>query len=151
MDTLEVLRRSDICRGLNDEQLRVVEKMCTPCVFESGAIICKQGTKLDRIYLVEEGLVGLVLELGPMSERQVQAASNFDTFGWSAVIEPYISTGTVKALEKTKVLAFNGNELCDLCLTHPEIGCKLGRAIARIIAARLHNAYVQLLGVTYQD
>lgn len=151
MNTLEVLRKSDLCRDLNDEQLRVVEKMCTPCVFESGAIICKQDTKLDRLYVIEEGLVGLILELGPLSERQLQAASNFETFGWSAVIEPHISTGTVKALEKTKVLAFSGNELCDLCLTHPEIGYKIGRAIARIVAARLHSAYVQLLGVTYQD
>ncbi len=151
MDTIEVLRKSDLFRGLNDEQLRVLEKMATPCVFEPGTIINKQDTKLDNVYLIEEGLVAIFLELGPLTERQLQAASNFETFGWSAMIEPHISTATAKAIEKTKALAFNGKELCDLCITQPELGCRISRAVARVVAARLHSAYNQLLGVTHQD
>ena len=151
MDTIEVLRKSDLFRGLNDEQLRVLEKMATPCVFEPGTIINKQGTKLDNVYLIEEGLVAILLELGPLSERQLQAASNFEILGWSAMIEPHISTATAKAIEKTKVLAFNGKKLCDLCLTKPELGCIICRAVAHVLATRLHSAYNQLLGVTHQD
>ena len=151
MDTIEVLRKSDLFRGLNDEQLRVLEKMATPCVFEPGTIINKQGTKLDNVYLIEEGLVAILLELGPLSERQLQAASNFEILGWSAMIEPHISTATAKAIEKTKVLAFNGKKLCDLCLTNPELGCIICRAVAHVLAKRLHSAYNQLLGVTHQD
>ena len=151
MDTLEVMRKSDLFHGLNDEQLKIVGGISTVCEFQPGAIICKQGTTLDKIYLIEDGLVGIILELGPLSERQVQAASKFESFGWSAVIEPHISSNTVKAIEKTKVLAFNGSELDSLCLTQYEIGSKICRAISRIVATRLHNAYVQLLGVTYQD
>ena len=151
MDTIEVLRKSDLFRGLNDEQLRVLEKMATPCVFEPGTIINKQGTKLDNVYLIEEGLVAILLELGSLSERQLQAASNFEILGWSAMIEPHISTATAKAIEKTKVLAFNGKKLCDLCLTKPELGCIICRAVAHVLATRLHSAYNQLLGVTHQD
>jgi len=151
MDKIEVLRKSDFCHGLDNEQIKLVAQICACEVYEPGTIICKQNTKLDKLYVIEEGLVGLVLELGPLSERQVQAASDFETFGWSAMIEPYISSGTVKALEKTKVLAFNREELRDLCANHPEIDCIISHALARIVAARLHSAYVQLLGVTYQD
>jgi len=63
VDTIEVLRKSDLFRGLNDEQLRVLEQMATPCVFEPGTIINKQGAKLDNVYLIEEGLVAIFLEL----------------------------------------------------------------------------------------
>ncbi|GAH48981.1 unnamed protein product, partial [marine sediment metagenome] len=38
----------------------------------------------------------IFLELGPLSERQLQAASNFEIFGWSAMIEPHISTATAE-------------------------------------------------------
>jgi len=151
VDTIEVLRKSDLFRGLNDEQLRVLEKMATPCIFEPGTIINKQGAKLDNVYLIEEGLVAILLELGPLSERQLQAASNFEILGWSAMIEPHISTATAKAIEKTKALAFNGKELCDLCLTKPELGCIICRAVAHVLSTRLHSAYHQLLGVTHQD
>ena len=151
MDALEVMRKSDLFHGLNDEHLKIVGEMGAACEFQPGATICKQGTTLDKIYLIEDGLVGIILELGPLSERQVQAASKFQSFAWSAMIEPYVSSATVKAIEKTKALAFDRVELCDLCLSQPEIGCRICRAVARLVATRLHNAYVQLLGVTYQD
>lgn len=151
MDKLEVLKRSDLFGELTDEQLGVVEKMCTVEVFEPGTIICKQGRIEDKAYVIEEGLVGIILEVGPLTQRQVQAVSNFETFGWSAMIPPHTCTATVKAIEKTKVLGFNGQQVCDLCLTKPEIGCRVCRAVARVVATRLRQAYIQLLGVTSQD
>ena len=53
MDTIEVLRKSDLFRDLDDEQLKVVEKMATPCVFEPGTIIHRQDTKLDKDFCQE--------------------------------------------------------------------------------------------------
>ena len=151
MEKIEVLKRSELFRELPDEQLSVVEKMCTAKVFETGTTICKQGHTEGKTYVIEDGLVGIFVEVGPLALRQVQAVSNFETFGWSAVIPPRTCTATVKALEKTKVLVFSGQELADLCHTKPEIGCKVGRAIARVVATRLRQAYTQLLGVSSQD
>lgn len=151
MDKIEVLKRSDLLRDMTDEQLGVLEEMCTPEMFEPGTIISKQGRIEEKVYIIEEGLVGIILEVGPLAQRQVQAVCDFETFGWSGMIQPHTSTATVKAIEKTKVLGFDGQQLCDLCLTKPEIGCKLGRAMARVVATRLRQAYTQLLGVTSQD
>lgn len=151
MKKFEVLKKSELFRDLGDEQLTLIEKMCTAREFEAGTIICKQGAIGDKTFVIEEGLVGIILEVGPLAQRQVQAATNFETFGWSSMIEPYVSTATVKALEKTKVLAFNGRELCGLCNHDPEIGCKICRGVARVIAERLRQAYIQLLGVAQQD
>ena len=119
MNTFEVLERSQLFRDLDHEQLSMVEKMCAPEVFEPGTIICKQGTEGVKMYVIEEGLVGVILEVGLMAKRQVQSAARFESFGWSAMIEPYIYTVTVKAREKTRALAFNGNELRDFCLANP--------------------------------
>ena len=151
MKTLEVLHKCDMFRALNEEQLRVIEQMCTPEVFEPGEIICKQDVKGDKTYVIAEGLVGIILEVGPLSQRQVQSASTCDVIGWSAMIEPHTCTATAKAIEKTTVLAFNGEGLHNLCLTAPEIGCRISRGIARVVATRLRHAYTQLLGVYSQD
>ena len=64
------------------------------------------------------------------------------------MIPPYRAQTTVKAIETTKVLSFNGKELIDLCETNPKIGCKVHRALASMIATRLKNAFIQLMGVT---
>ncbi|MFP4640733.1 MAG: cyclic nucleotide-binding domain-containing protein [Dehalococcoidia bacterium] len=151
MEKIELLKRSELFRDLDDDQLAVIQDLCTSEVFEPGDLICKQSRIEDRVYVIEEGLVGIILEVGPMAQRQVQAVSNFETFGWSAIIEPHTCTASVKAIETTKVLAFEGQKLDDLFAERPEIGFKVAKAVARVVATRLRQSYVQLLGVTAQD
>lgn len=148
MNKIEVLKRSDLFRELNDEHLALVAEMGTHQVFDAGTIVYKQGSTAEQIHVIEEGLVGIILEVGPLAQRQVQAAANFESFGWSAMIPPYTRTATVKALETTKVIVFNGRELTAFCTTHGEEGFKIMEALARVIGERLRQAYIQLLGVT---
>ncbi|MFC2035140.1 cyclic nucleotide-binding domain-containing protein [Chloroflexota bacterium] len=151
MKTVAILHRCLMFGTLNEEQLKVVETMCTPEVFEPGEILCKQDTRGDKTYVITEGLVAIILELGPLTHRQVQSASNYDVVGWSSVIEPDSSTATVRAIERTEVLAFIGEDLRSLCATRPDIGCRISRGTARVVATRLRHAYTQLLGVYSDD
>ena len=148
MNKLEVLRRSDLFQELDDGQLSLVGELGTPQEFEAGTVLHKQGLLGDMIYVIEEGLAAIILEVGPMAQRQVQAAANFQSFGWVAMIPPYTCTATSKTLERTKTIAFNGQELLGLCSKEPEIGFKVLQALACVISGRLRKAYVQLLGVT---
>jgi CRP/FNR family cyclic AMP-dependent transcriptional regulator len=151
MDKVEVLKRSDLFRELNNEHLKVVAEMCIPEVFEPGTIIHRQNTILDEIRVIEVGLVALVLELGPLSQRQLTAATDFETIGWSAVVPPHMATTTAKAIEKTKVLTFKGQDILKLCETNCRVGCVVYQGVARVVADRLHAAFMQCLGVTAQD
>jgi CRP-like cAMP-binding protein len=151
MDKLEVLKRSDVFHYLEDGELKEVEKMCIPEVFEAGTIICKQDKEQDKLYIIEEGLVSVLLELGPTDKRQIQAASDFECFGWSASIPPYRCTCSARALEKTKVLAFNGKELRNLVYTNPKLCAAIAGGVAYVISQRLRAAFTQLMGITYQD
>ena len=151
MTKLEVLKRCPFICELNDEQLRILEKMCYEEVFEVGEILCKQGRIAEKIYIIADGLVGIFLQVGPMNLRQLQAASNFEIVGWTAMIPPHRNRGVAKALETTKVLTFSGKELSDLCDSEPIIGCKIQRGLASVMAVRLHNAFTQLIGVTEHE
>lgn len=151
MEKLEVLKRSDLFRELNDEGLKVVAKICTAEEYKPGTIIHQANTIIDRLYVIEEGLVAIILEPGPLCQRQLSAVTNFESFGWEAIIPPHLATATAKALEQTKVLAFSGNDLWELCHTRPELSYPICLAVARVIADRLHAAYMQCLGVTAQE
>lgn len=151
MTKLEVLKRCPFIRELDDEQLNIMANMCHSEVFEAGGTLCKQGRTLENLYLIEDGLVGIYLEVGPMNQRQLQSASNFEVVGWGSMLPPYRSTSAAIAIETTKVLVFNGQELVNLCETHPKIGCKVHRGLASVIAVRLRHAFDQLMGVTIQE
>jgi len=148
---VEVLKKCPFFGDLTDEQLTTLANMASTKTFEVGENLAKQGRTQEKMYVIEDGLVGLYLELGPMTHRQIQAASNYDIIGWSAMLPPYRSTTTAKAIETTKVLVFNGTDLLGLCHTMPAIGCKVNRGLASVVAQRLHHAYTQLMGVTSQE
>ncbi len=151
MDKLEVLKRSDVFHYLDEDGLRKMVKMCTEEVFEPGTIIFRQDKEADKIYVIEEGLVAILLELGPTDKRQLQASSNFEAFGWMATIPPFRHLATVKALERTKVLAFDGKELRNLVNSDPKLCAEVAGGVAYVISQRLRTAYTQIMGCTYQD
>jgi CRP/FNR family cyclic AMP-dependent transcriptional regulator len=151
METIEVLRRSDVFHYLEENELQEVAKMCTPMTFETGTVICRQDKEEENIYVIEDGLVSILLELGPTEKRQIQTATNFECFGWSATIPPFRCTSTAKALERTKVLAFKGKELRNLVSTNPKLCAEIAGGVAYVISQRLRAAFSQLMGVSYQD
>ena len=101
--------------------------------------------------MIEDGLVAIVLDMEKMSQRQIQAASNFETFGWSAVVPPHLTTATAKAVEKTRVLVFKGQDIMNFCESNLQIGCIIYRGMARVVSDRLRAAFMQCAGVTAQD
>ena len=147
MNKVDILSRSDLFGELDEGQLKMVAELGTAQVFDAGTVIHKQGSPGEKIYVIEEGLVGIILEVGPMAQRQVQAAANCESFGWVARIPPYTCTGTSKTLEMTKTIAFDGQELLGLCSRDCGIGFKVLQALACVISGRLRKAYIQLLGV----
>jgi CRP-like cAMP-binding protein len=151
MERLAVLKKSDLFGNLDEEELRLVEAIAQSEQVEAGTVICKQGRAGEKIYVVEDGAVGILLETGFNSDKQVQAASAFESCAWSAMVEPFIITATVKANERTTLLSFRGEDLRELCQSNPEMGNKIYHAVARVVARRLRLAYDQLLGMTCQE
>ena len=151
MNKLEVLKRCPFVRELDNEQLKLMVQITSQEVYEAGDSLVKQGRTLEKLFLIEEGLVGIYLEVGPMTQRLLQSASNFEIVGWSSMLPPYRAATSVKAMETTKVIVFNAKELIDLCEENPAIGLKVHRGLASVVALRLRNAFTQLMGVTDTD
>lgn len=151
MEKIDVLRRTPFIRELEEDHLQMLAMMCSSQTFQTGERLVRQGKTQEHIYIIEDGLVGIYLELAPTVRRQIQAAANFEVVGFSAMLPPYRARSTAIAMETTKVLVFNGKELAGLCSTNPKMGCYIHRGLASLIALRLHHAYTQLIGVTSQD
>jgi CRP-like cAMP-binding protein len=151
MQKIDVLKRCPILREMDEEQLKTIADIAASEVYEVGDSLGRQGRSQEKVFIIEDGLLGIYLELGPMTHRQIQAASNYELVCWSGMLPPQRMYSTVRAIETTKVLAFKGKELSQLCQSHPGIGCKLHRGVAQTIAKRLNSAYTQLMGVTAQE
>jgi len=151
MAKFDVLKRCSMVRDLSDEQLKIIAKLAKEETYEVGELLIKQGRTVEKLFLIEDGLVGIYLELGPITHRLLQTASEFEVVGWTSMLPPYRARATAKAIETTKALAFSAKGLIALCEKNPEIGNEIYRGLATLIALRLNNAFIQLMGVTSQD
>ena len=151
MDKLAVLKKSDIFSDLDDAELGILETITEVQEVPVGTFVCKQGQQENKLYIVENGSMAIILELTPLSHHQVQAVSSYETFGWSAMVEPHVCTASVKATVTSTLLTINADRLRVLCNNRPNTGCKIYRSVARIVAKRLRESYVQLLGVSDVD
>ncbi len=151
MAKFEVLKRCSLVWDLSDEQLKTIAKLAKEETYEVGELLVKQGRTAEKLFLIEDGLVGIYLELGPITHRLLQAASEFEVVGWTSMLPPYRARATAKAIETTKALAFSAKGLIALCEKTPEIGSEIYRSLDTLMARRLDSAFIQLMGVTSQD
>ncbi len=151
MSKFDVLKKYPFAGEFSDEQLKAIAKLAKEETYEAGDFLIKQGRTIEKLFLIEHGLVGIYLELGPISHRLLQSASDFEVVGWTSMLPPYHARATAKAIETTKVLALNSKGMIALCNKNPEIGNIVYRRLATLIALRLDSAFIQLMGVTSQD
>jgi CRP-like cAMP-binding protein len=151
METVDVLKKSDVFNHLSDEALAELAKLCRDEEFEAGTVIFRQDTASTDVYVVVDGLVSIMLELGPTDRRQIQAVSDFGCFSWTAVVPPFHHVCMAKANEKTRLIAFDGKQLRGLINTNPKLCAEVLAGIASVASSKLRMAFTQLMGVTYQD
>ena len=144
----EVLKKCDLFSGLSADQLGNVEKICTTEEFEPGAILCQHGALTKKLFVIKDGWVQIYIGVKPLPKCHLQTASTYDVVGWTAMLEPYVYTDTVKAIEETTAFAFDGARLQQLCHKHPDIGYEISLGLLRVIAERLQLTYTKLVGYT---
>jgi len=58
MAKFDVLKRCSMVRDLSDEQLKIIAKLAKEETYEVGELLIKQGRTVEKLFLIEDGLVG---------------------------------------------------------------------------------------------
>ncbi|MDD5095296.1 MAG: cyclic nucleotide-binding domain-containing protein [Dehalococcoidia bacterium] len=155
MDKIEVLRKaaerwtkSVSLPMATDDQIQALAGLCTQVEYEAGKIIEMAGAEAKKFYVIGEGLVSISIDLGRGHERKIQTASRYEVVGWSALVPPYRYRSTITAVEKTKMLVFNGQDLRKLHRKNPALAYALYVGLTEVLAERLHNTFLQLADIT---
>lgn len=144
---LEVLRKSDIFEGLSDEELAAITRIASEEAYPAGARICAENEPATKLYIVREGRVVILTEIGRGKQTIIDTVTAGSSFGWSAIIPPFILTDTAKAMEHTRVIAIPSHLLRELCQQNCHICYTIMEKLATIISNRLRNTRLQLISV----
>jgi signal transduction histidine kinase len=154
----DALRTSEIFQGLTDEELDKLIPLCQEQRYEAGAVMCCEGAQCNYVQTLKSGKVALETELA-ISRRGAETAtidvlSPGSSFCWSALMEPHILTSSGRCLEKTEMIALDGEKLKDLLDENPQIGYKVANNLVKVVASRLQHtkqAMEHILSVIFHD
>lgn len=121
--------------GLAPAEIAEVLAHAEKCTFEPGMAIVKEGNIGTHMYVIIEG-EAKVTKQGRDGEVELARLEPADSFGEMALADNEARSATVAAVSPC-VLVRLGEQAFN---ARPEIGAKVYRNIARVLAQRLRNA-----------
>jgi signal transduction histidine kinase len=156
--TREVLRSSEIFQGLTDDELDKLLPLCQEQSYEAGAVMFCEGAQCNYVQTLKSGKVALETELvisrSSAERATIDVLSEGSSFCWSALMEPHILTSSGRCLEKTEIIALDGEKLKALLDENPQMGYKVANNLVKVVASRLQHTkrtMERILSVIFHD
>lgn len=147
MVTVEVLKKCELFKGLNNDSLAKLTELCHPYAMNEGDHIFAEGTKARDVHLCRRGKVDILIWVGQPWNRNiaVHRAGRGEVFGWSALAAPYIYTASAECVESGEEIRLKGSELLTLFGQNPPIGYTIMKNLSSSISLRLTQTRQRLV------
>jgi hypothetical protein len=112
----ETLKNIPFCAHVNNSQLGELTKDCKIISIEAGSLICSEGDKADKVYVILEGKVKVYKKDKKGNETEIATIDKGNMFGEMALFDKGIRSASVKTIEPCQLLIFDGDKFLELLL-----------------------------------
>lgn len=146
MQVTQLLKRVRLFSGLSESQIGRVARLCRKQTFNSGDIILKAQTQSDDMYVIQNGLVEIVITIDESASRRPESAGEAtivklgkgQVFGEMALVDQGLRSATVRcAVDGTTLFAVGREDFMKLCGDDTHIGFVVMRNIAADLSFKL--------------
>lgn len=140
--TIEILKKIGLFRGLTDDELDELAKMCAIRTYEAGELCQFEGQMADQVHFIHKGRLGVEFHIPNIAygckDVVLDTLGIGDIFGWSALLKgtPW---STLRAIDNTEAIYIGATELLSLCDKNNHIGFNVMKNLATIITTRLRR------------
>lgn len=131
-------RKVPIFRSLNDEEMYEIIRACRFYERATGTVLFRQGESGDSAFVVESGLIDIVIESGRGRELIAQIGAG-DVVGELSLIEPGPRSATAVISETAVVYELRSQEFNLLRDSLNPAAFKVIRALSRLVCQRLRT------------
>ncbi len=141
MITTEMLTKIDLFEGLPDEALAAMAALCREESFPADTVICAEGHRAERIYFLQDGMVGLIVNPTSLPDPLTISVlkSPGQAFGWSTVGGHGHYTAQGRALSDVHVISINGQELMNYLEQNSAVGFVVMKRVVDVVSSRLRT------------
>lgn len=144
-----ILQEIELFEGIDAEIMNEIVNICSEENYPQNTVLFKMGEDAECLYILEEGIVKLVIENGGTITFTLEESG--EVFGWSSLVESGHYTASGVCATDVKALKMERDELNKIFNHHPHVGLKVLKRLGDVISQRLTDAYRDLLSATGQD
>jgi CRP-like cAMP-binding protein len=147
--SFEVLRSTEILRGVSDATLKTIAAVAMPKGLEEGETLYAVGDPVRSAYVVAAGRLRFILggDGRPAAHGTIIPAG--DILGWAALLgDQPRRIATVIALEECRLLEIEGKALLGILDRDPRAGYLVMQRLARMITQSFLEQSALLKGAT---
>lgn len=143
----ELLRRYALLGGLPHQVFDEVAQFCQELELEADMYLFEQGDKADKLYLIVNGAVDLLIDMDEEGEKrsEVETVVVGEFVGWSGIIAPHTYKLSAVTITKSHLIEIDAALFRAYLEDHPEWGYQIMVGVAKIIADRLTNMRMRLM------
>lgn len=145
----EILERFPFFAGLSQAELKSLSIIANEAWFRRGDVIFREGNPAHTLYLLLDGWVDIMMDTDAQGTHRelVTTRTAGDILGWSAVVEPFVYTGSAICASPAKAIEFRGADLLALFEIDARLCCIITQRICQVIADRLRATRLQMVGL----
>ncbi|MEN4013351.1 MAG: Crp/Fnr family transcriptional regulator [Bellilinea sp.] len=148
---IETLKAIPWFLELKPQQISALAAISSIMTIEAGNSIFCEGDRVDNIYIVLSGAIGMDMAVPTQGIVRIYTAEALDIIGWSK-LTPVVRqrTASAIALQDSTLLVINGDALSQLCDDDVRVGYIIMRRLANVVASNLLTIKLQLMDLILQ-
>ncbi len=146
MALLDLLRAVGLFSGLTDDQLQRLIDISHQEHYNDADIIFRQGAEGDKLYLIREGQVEILIRRKPHEQERSQVfLGRGQMFGEMALLDQGKRSATVRCSQEDTILhSISRDSFIDLCNSDTSIGYVMMRNLAMDLSFKLRHSNLNL-------
>jgi CRP-like cAMP-binding protein len=142
----ELLKRSDMFKGLTDEQVAAVVAIGERRSFAEGAEIVQEDERATCVFFLLTGRVDVEVRASYAGRGPQKLATlrKGEVFGELSLVDGFLRSATARAVEACEVLAFENTKLEAVMEADPQAGYRIMRNVANILGSRIRTTNMKL-------
>lgn len=139
-----ILNEHPYFQNLPDGTIELIAGCAKNVVFKENEYLLKEGADANEFYLMRTGKVALEIATPGRGELTFMTLDAGDLVGVSWLIKPYRWVYDARAIEETRVLAFDAKCLRDKCDADHEVGYQMMQLFVTSLVQRVELAIHQM-------
>ncbi len=142
-----ILAEHPFMKGLDPKYIELLVGCASNVRFDSEAFVFREGEEANQFFLIRQGKIALEIYSEAHGPISIQTLREGDILGWSWLVPPHYRHFDARALELTRVIAFDGKCLRTKCQEDKNLGYELMLIMLPLMGKRLEATQLKLKDV----